>query len=358
MGIAGWTSMDDTELLLYVEAGLHRKKSKDRSDKSPTNHRLYKRMNEGPQYITRAGLLFLHALWDHDNLDAFDHAVKKHGYAPAAPAGLIQTLKPKKGARVSRTRPWPEDWVDRQAVTSVYGQAIGVEVDQSSIEEQITAEGLSMEAVSQADQGDIDQGVEPPSPDAMSRMSDQFEPLHIDYGPESSTYPTSTPAKRHSDAGESAHTLCDTPAEASAKSTKRVRFALPEYTEKGELPDISALFANDSFHDSDRIDRLEALVGQMQHDLEEVKEQYDHVHERVDNLAVMDHRHVNDFKNVLEFRIEALEIAMKDTLEAVEAQNDTNKKLSREVEKIWTWCAALGQRLVPQQDKTPQLQKD
>jgi hypothetical protein len=117
-----WTALDDTELELYVKNRLYRK-DKPHNKTTPVNHSLYRHMNCGPQYQTRASHLFVHAMWDHHNLAAFDKAIEKHGFAPAAPKGLFRMGDGKGYEKLDR--PAPADWPDdKPKVTEVFKDAV------------------------------------------------------------------------------------------------------------------------------------------------------------------------------------------------------------------------------------------
>lgn len=358
MGIVGWTLQDDDELFLYVEGRLYRKDD-DRSKKSPTGHSVYRRLNEGPQYITRAGLLFLHALWDHYNLAAFDAAILDYEYAEAAPNGLVKTVGRTMSTKVNRTRPWPKGWVEREAVTSAYSWAIHKNKEGSSPYQPRISQ-LSLTEV----ELHSDRDLAPPSPGAMTTQSTPSQSPQIEDSPEPPNSQAIIPAKRRSDVGALAHPLGGSAIEASAKRTKIDRFTPLEHTDRGELPNLSMLIANGTLPNSDRIDEMEDLIDQVQDDLVNVQEHFIHVHARVDAIAtdaangtVMGHQDAGGLISTLDARITALEITTRETLEAVKIQRDDNKKLNHEVAKIWNWCTDLGQYLVTQ-DKIPEPQED
>lgn len=77
-----WTAEDDAELKFHIQ--VHRKRLPIIHTMIPTRLGLYKSMNRGPQYLTRAAHLFLCVMAAAgEHLLVFQEAIRKYGYAPA-----------------------------------------------------------------------------------------------------------------------------------------------------------------------------------------------------------------------------------------------------------------------------------
>lgn len=117
----GWRFLDDYELKVYTsDLNLHPDKQ------------IYKTMNLGPQYITRAALLYYRTAFPESDVTAFDRAVQHYGFGmPRAYPEMRIDLVPledyheeipegfeeyRRGVRDS-----PPGWIDGQSITQVFG---------------------------------------------------------------------------------------------------------------------------------------------------------------------------------------------------------------------------------------------
>lgn len=112
-----WTLDDDLELKTYTSQmeSICRKDKDQGRNKSPSNIRLYLNLNDGPQYVTRAALLFLQTIYKTcPQLAAFQEAAEEFGFAPPKKEGFHRTLND------TTFRPAPKGWPSNEKLTKHY----------------------------------------------------------------------------------------------------------------------------------------------------------------------------------------------------------------------------------------------
>lgn len=119
----GWERMDDLELKKYCQSSSFRRPSD-----------IMKLMYSGPQWITRAGLLYVEAIWN-QKFPAVHAAVAKYGFAPAlvyerCSPRLKQIMPTDYEKYSSESRHPPQDWKKGDSVAFVF--APGAEEDDAS----------------------------------------------------------------------------------------------------------------------------------------------------------------------------------------------------------------------------------
>lgn len=114
-----WTLQDDKEMEIYAKNMARICRKKQDSNNSPSNQRLYLNVNEGPQYVTRAALLFLQVMYkDCPMLAAFQRAAGEYGFAAPDENGFH------KQGRNRTTREAPEGWLADEKITKHYDEVV------------------------------------------------------------------------------------------------------------------------------------------------------------------------------------------------------------------------------------------
>jgi hypothetical protein len=104
-----WTDDDDTELAFYADRRSYFDLSTNiQKQTTPSAHALYRYLkNSGPQYLTKAAMLFLDILYPSNQcLIVFHQWINMFGYARAAPGGISKARK--------ELRPDPPGWASQQ----------------------------------------------------------------------------------------------------------------------------------------------------------------------------------------------------------------------------------------------------
>lgn len=114
-----WTLQDDKEMEVYANNMARICRKKEDTNNSPSNQRLYLNVNEGPQYVTRAALLFLQVMYkDCPMLAAFQRAAEEHGFAPPDENGFH------KQGRNRTAREAPDGWPADEKITKHYEEVV------------------------------------------------------------------------------------------------------------------------------------------------------------------------------------------------------------------------------------------
>lgn len=116
---SAWTLEDDQEMETYAKCMDKICKKESPRNKTPSNNQLYLNLNEGPQYVTRAALLFLQTMYkDNPQLAAFQEAADEFGFAPPNKDGFHRQGK---GGKV---RAAPDGWPADEKITKHYSETV------------------------------------------------------------------------------------------------------------------------------------------------------------------------------------------------------------------------------------------
>jgi hypothetical protein len=114
-----WAPQDDKEMEVYANNMARICRKKQDSNNSPSNQRLYLNVNEGPQYVTRAALLFLQVMYkDCPMLAAFQRAAGEYGFAPPDENGFHKQGRNRTASEA------PEGWPADEKLTKHYEEAV------------------------------------------------------------------------------------------------------------------------------------------------------------------------------------------------------------------------------------------
>ena len=338
----GWTNDDDMELRSYIDADLHKD---PRSFKGPSNHPLYRRMNDGPEYITRAAVLFVNAvLTNKAYLAAFDRAAEDYGFAAPEPAGLLSSSSTHPGTFNHKKRAPLKGWWGGK-ITVVYDHV--VKSFPSSATQQPTESTECSITVNPYTHRD--RGMASSEPAATQRNPPQ--PFQFEGPSEPMVSETTIPAKRHLSMGLVAYNSNRSAVGLSSKKSRLDLFAQSESGEGSQLPDLRDLNVN-----RPAPKKMEQEIAQMKHDFNKLEETCRVIDKSLGGIATgavrqlqQSHQDLAEQMGGLIERIAALETTVtqnkEEALRFEEMCLGQINKLNGRVGGTESWCKTLYQSL-------------
>jgi hypothetical protein len=254
----GWSRADDVELKVYIDHRLYR----PYPQLTDMGHPLCRRVDFGPQYLTRAAMLFLNTVLVNKfhPLSLFEKAVRDFGFAAPVPTGLFYLTDTQPKQLVLAKRVAPVGWMGGWRLTSIYSYCIHPFRPSASQQNEHVHFRATFKREPYTGHG---RNVEPTGSTATKRTLPQ---LAVD---ELVIYESKAPVKRPSLHGEERFTV--------GRATKKSKLDVSALSDSGEgspPPDIKG--ANEI---PIRLKELEQAVAHLQLDANKVGTTLETLHE-------------------------------------------------------------------------------